>query len=352
MTLHPCEKVYLQSRGYLMKTFQRPQFALTKKSDGNVFYQLSTSEILLIKSTLSSAELNDTYVYDPALRKWVSLDSALEFKDVEYKFERNVKAPPLTAPSSSAPNSSPPNPQKVSPQAPRPQEVKVAAPAKSAAPMHSPAAKPIVKPPEPVKNEIIDEKTEIVPIDSATDISISVKKIMPNSSPQSDNMQKSVFDSISGKSDAAANFELDNNPFSSLKKAFNREKLNPETGSLERNPLIPVDSNSHAGGLDRKKSGKEIKWVDISSKKILLEPVIHYGFRAQIIKISYPFMMLDRPLEVKPGSVFKAIAKYSKQDYKIDLASNIDYPENNVVELKESGDFRFFKDLLVVIGAC
>lgn len=322
-----------------MKSFQRPQFALADRSEGKIYHQLSSAEILLLKSSLSSQEISEFIVFDPALRKWLPLDSAIEFKDVDFKFDRNIKAPPINLPNSAkdpAQSQSLAGPGTKTPQAPSPPVVP-APPSMALKPASRP--EPIRSIPEPKEDSrlIADEKTEIVEEDHSYTEEISAP------SPKLQKIKDPIHIPTAG-------VDLDN-PFSNLKRAFNREKLNPDVASLDKNPLIKTEGPLRAPPPSRGKN-KDKKWVDLSSRKILLSFVSHVAFEAYITYVCYPEIALSASLIEKQGSILKATARYANQNYILDLVVNQNAEQSHILEIRETSDYRFFKDLLIVMGAC
>ncbi len=371
-----------------MKSYERPRHALFNQKLNITLNQLSTQDILLLLSSMKPTDLNFVYIFVPQKRRWLSLKELPEFQ-VPFNFDRGMKSPPLNLGDKPAPQnisqplsqSAPPggkNPIPPSHLQQRPQQ-----------PPHQPppAVPPRMQapPPKSFNDELTDEiaievpakvkpsqKTPTIDDDRTDEIVLADLKDAPpsrqpsaapqtvpapskkppevtkNTNTNADKLKGLVGnDTHPSLNQKVAASDLEN-PFSSLKKAFNRERVSPGSTLPDKNPLKPLDSKA-AQAL---KEGTTLprNWTPFPGKPLTLEPIINIGFRSNVVKVAFPFVMMDRAFENPPGVTFAVKAVYLKQQFNLEVFLIKDVSDKNVLKINETLDFKYIRDLMHVLG--
>lgn len=363
-----------------MKSYERPRHALFNQKLNVTLNQLSSQDILLLLSSMKPADLNDLYIFVPQKRRWVALQDLPEFQ-VPFVFDRGMKSPPLNVSGKPTPSSAQPPPSQPPPQGYRNQ------PSQSMASPHPtnqsvPAASRVAAPPASVINDEITEEIVIAPPqrkmatpspstidDDRTDEIVLDDVGDPAKAQKLTPAQQSPSPSIAPRKNTITNTEklkglvangnhpglnqkdagkdLEN-PFSSLKKAFNREKLSPGSTLPDKNPLQALDKK--AASALREGTTLPREWAPFPGKPLTLETIINIGFKSNVVKVSFPYLMMDRSFDPTPGVTFAVKAVYLKQNFNLEVFVIKDSVDRNILKINETLDFKYIRDLMHVLG--
>jgi hypothetical protein len=350
-----------------MKSFERPRHAIFHQRTNTLLNQLTTQDVLLLINALEESDRKYVFVFVPALRQWVQAKELPDFHKA-FHLERGIKAPGFKAQQVSGQFSNPQSVEKKSMERPAPIENPRAAP-------QSPVSKPVndldlkpsttysakpTSPPQPNPRSLPqdsknDEKTELID-DDLTD-EIQLNSTGPSARPANTTKTLETAEKLKGlvgrtedhpslkQANAAPDLE---NPFGHLKRAYNREKLAPGSTLPDQNPLKAL--NKEAAKALREKDTLPSQWIEIKGKLINIEPITTIGFKSNIIKVDFPFILMDRSFEQTVEIPFAVKATYLKQHYNLEVYVTKISNDKNVLKINETLDYKYLKDLFHVLG--
>ena len=339
-------------------------------------------DVLLLKSTLTEAELSHVYVFHPSQRDWVQLTQNLEISEAPFEFQRNVKAPspgargaaagprpggqqpggPNSRPMSGPPPGGRPAPGRPGAQPPppggNPFQQNLKKPASAQMPPGSAQAQPGRQNPQPQSQAQAQKTTQSqqakAPAGQQPDpASRQFSRPATTSSKPSASPQVQQTPKAEPPTPTYAEPPPETNPFRKLKRDTRNAKGQSQDTSTQPNPLIPLadDEIRNTGQMSTGLSkAPPFRPRDVRNKRLLAQVPRVAAFRSPIIALDSNHLQTSQKWPLEPNMITMMNLSYLDQNYSLEVYLDPSATAGDIVVVLDRKDYRYFLDLLEILG--